>query len=170
MLFLKVNKNILFVVIFAFLFSITALPSNSYAKWDDKSDDLPGMSSITTGEIILIGVGVVALAAVIWYVAKSSKVEEIPTTEDPSNKEIQSDSLKVFNMNNEIQNRLNFNKYPASSNQYSRRGGISAPLQPTSILIKPILGMKNNSNINPYKKSSNIFEDKIIVVGLSVNF
>lgn len=157
--FLKVNKKKLFIVIFAFLFSIIVLPSNSYAKWDDKSDDLPGMSSITTGEIILIGVGVVALAAVIWYVAKSSKVDEIPTTEDPSNKEIQSDSLKVFNMNNEIQNRLNFNKYPASNNQY-----------PASILIKPILGMKNNSNINPYKKSINIFEDKIIVVGLSVNF
>ncbi|MCD4693420.1 MAG: hypothetical protein K8R79_10935, partial [Calditrichales bacterium] len=142
MLFLKVNKNILFVVIFAFLFSIIALPSNSYAKWDDKSDDLPGMSSITTGEIILIGVGVVALAAVIWYVAKSSKVEEIPGTEDPSNRETQSDSLKVFNMNNEFNGKVKFS-------------GIENDIlnDKSNISVKPILGMKNNSNINPYKKS-----------------
>lgn len=157
--FLKVNKNILFVVIFAFLFSIIAVPSNSYADWDDRSDELPGTSSITTGEIILIGVGVVALAAVIWYVAKSSKVEEIPTTEDPSNKEIQSDSLKVFNMNNEFNGKVKFN-------------GIENDIlnDKSNISVKPILGMKNNSNINSYKKSSNIFEDKIVVVGLSVNF
>ena len=54
------------------LFSVSVLlPENSFAKWKDRSDELPGTYS--TQDIVLYTVGALAVVTLIIVVAKSGK-------------------------------------------------------------------------------------------------
>lgn len=66
----KLNKTI--AVFLTFAFALTFNPAQSRAEWDDKSDELPGMSN--DGAVyVLAGVAVVGVGALIYVLVKKNK-------------------------------------------------------------------------------------------------
>lgn len=66
----KLNKTIAVFLMFAFMLTFNPLQSN--AKWDDKSDELPG--TVSDGTIYaLAGAAVVGVGALIYVLVKKKK-------------------------------------------------------------------------------------------------
>jgi len=80
----KSKKMFVLYLTFSFLFMILFSPASSFAKWDDKSDELPGTSD--NSDIIVIAVvGVVIIVAVLIYYSakkKAAKTKEEKTKEE----------------------------------------------------------------------------------------
>jgi len=63
--FRKTTYLVIFILTLSFSF-----PVNAFAKWKDRSDELPGMTS--TEKVVLYAVGAAAVATLVILIAKSS--------------------------------------------------------------------------------------------------
>lgn len=83
-----VKTSALFVCLL-FLINTFILPEKAQAKWHSQADDLPGMS---TGTVVLIGIGVAAAVTIIVLASKSGeKAKDNEQIEDNSS---EADSLQ----------------------------------------------------------------------------
>ncbi len=60
------------LIVAVFTAYVLFTPSPAYAKWDDRSDELPGMDN-SLGTYLLVGAGIVAAGTVVYLIAKSGK-------------------------------------------------------------------------------------------------
>ncbi len=67
------SKTTAFFAILTLVFSFT-FPSSSFAKWKDKSDELPGL--VSTEEILLIGAGTALVVFLIYKASKSDNKDK----------------------------------------------------------------------------------------------
>lgn len=99
-------KNHRFTAIFLiiiFLFSLNIMEAN--AKWDDKSDELPGMSGGSVA--LIVGTGVLVTGLVVYLVVKNKqkKASSTPTDDLESfNTSVINDSKKPASLYNELRN------------------------------------------------------------------
>ena len=62
-------------VMFSFLFMVLLAPTSSFAAWDDKSDELPGMED-NSKIITIVVVGAVIIVGLLIYHAKKKNAEK----------------------------------------------------------------------------------------------
>jgi hypothetical protein len=74
-----------------FLLFFFGLPEKALADWDSQADDLPGMS---TGTLVLIGVGVAAAVTIFVLVSKSGKKAKDNEQKDIKDNSSEADSLQ----------------------------------------------------------------------------
>jgi len=87
------SNRVIFFVIVMFIFSFT-FPVDSFAKWKDKSDELPGFD---TGQVLLYVAGAVAVVTVIYLVSKSNDTAD--TDAEPNAVVADSSSAALFQPN-----------------------------------------------------------------------
>lgn len=81
-------KSITYLTVLALLFAC-AFPANSFAGWDDRSDELPGYSN---GEMLMFAAGTVLLVSLIVIASKSAKKDNAGDEMKPDDNPAASDS------------------------------------------------------------------------------
>lgn len=73
---MKITNTIrifIIVIITTFLFQVVGVPTNSYAQWVDRSDDLPGMSDDSSiSPLIYVALGLV-IVGIIYVIVKNKQ-------------------------------------------------------------------------------------------------
>lgn len=88
------SKSISAVLIAAFfVVFILGAPLSAEAKWDDRSDELPGLQGFPTG--LLIAAGVLAAGGIILLIAKKGKDKTAETPTDVNTKDSETDSTET---------------------------------------------------------------------------
>ena len=146
---MRSSKLSSFCSIFIFTaFILLAFSSTSFSQWVDKSSDLEGMS---TGTVILIGVGVAAAVVAVILIANSGSAEEV----DNSGKENEEEGDTEENSDEQIEGGTSISllKYNLKNkhNEFTEK----------QLPLNVYLSMKRNN----FQFSDNTFE-----IGLAVNF
>ncbi len=133
------------LTIFVLLISFT-FPINGFAKWKDKSDELPGL--VSTEEILLIGAGTALVVFLIYKASKSDNKEK----DELEPKSVAPDSS-------------------STSGFYQQSGFSLATVQtlPTAeqeLSVLPFVGLKRSPELAGYSSSK---LDRV-VLGVSIRF
>ena len=155
MLFSSAKKGTVFIIIFSFLVTLLILPTNGYAKWDDKSDELPGLYSISTETLILVGVGT---AVLMYFLLKSSKKPDTKSDEEKKQqKETEADSSNASFNSDKLNRIIEFNNLKQFVSH-----------QESKFSVLPIFDVQNEPVLyTAYGKSKN---GLVFKVGLTLNF
>lgn len=153
------QKSLVGILIISFFSMILLAPANVLAKWDDKSDELPGM----TDEEMLTTVLIIAGAAVaIYFIIKLANTDESDQSEPSKENE---EGAKQDSVSTSLKFDL--------LNDYHVAKVKSVQLSNTSenkITVTPILNLKTNPNGLGSMTNSNPFENPVITMGVSVRF
>ena len=158
MLLTKVQKTLVLIVIGTFFVQLLGLPSEGYAQWRDKSDDLPG---INEGPSPLVYVAV-ALAAIgiIYVIVKNKKTEVEDSGDGQPKKEEETDPPNSSYLDLSSRNSIELSSVEDRVVNNNRQSS-----------IEPFLGLQNDADLNlGFKGSDNTFKDKMLIMGLTVNF
>lgn len=90
------KKGIVYLIIAAFLSTIAFTPAPSYASWDDKSDELPGMADDSVMTILLIS-GIVLVGYLVYLVYAKNKEKENTKKTDNKTEAKPDSSTAAFN-------------------------------------------------------------------------
>ena len=141
-----IMKNNRFLSIFlalVFLFSITT--KQTQAKWDDKSDELPGMAS--NGEIIaLAAVAAVGVGVLVYVLVKKNKNKvETTSVNYLNNTQVNSWGSEAYKLTSPLENKTTSSNLLINSNSsLLQKMETAGQTIPVDMVISPI---GNSSNL-----------------------
>ena len=102
------HKGIFYLLIIAFLSTTVLAPTQSFASWEDKSDELPGSEDNEIVDTLLIVAGILLIGGIIYWIATMDSNKDKPEVEDKKS-EAQSDSSATSFNDTEFQAELSLN-------------------------------------------------------------
>lgn len=148
------QKYLVSLVIFCFLVLLFYTPTDAWAKWNDKSDDLKfGSTEILA--IVLIGTGI---AVATYFIIKSNKNKD-SDSDEKQKKEAETATISPMPLNEEF-----IDKPTDDSDLSQTRNNKKFSIQPTIGFIEHPVAFPG------FASSKNSLKDKVALVGLTVRF